>query len=157
MPKREPRVKNKGGRPKGSRTCQPDVTIKPSKRMVELMQGAYDDAEWMRRFKTLTPNEQFRLRGSAEPKPKEEPPGSTFNLIIEGIGNLPFLAKCPQCKHEFMASRPQVSPPVNSGAILPQGKGATASCPPVYAPAEPIPELKKPVRWSIDPGEVDLG
>ena len=130
--------KNKGGRPRGSRTCQPDVPLKPSKRMVDLMSSCYDDAEWQRRFKSLSISEQFRLRGGAEPKPKEETAGNTFRLIVSGIGNLPFAAECPQCKHRFMTSDPrtQQGPPGGTISTPATPEAIVSGGPRVYVPDE---------------------
>lgn len=85
--------KRKPGRPKGSRTYRPDAPL-PSKRMRDLMAGAYSDAEWLRRYKLLPVTEQFRLRGGAEPKPRDEQPPGSFTLIVTGLG-----AVCPECGH----------------------------------------------------------
>lgn len=152
MPKHEPRQKNKGGRPKGSRTCRPEVPLKPSKRMVDLMSSCYSDDEWQRRFKQLPVVEQFRLRGGAEPKPKEASSASTFRLVIEGLaGKEPIT--CPQCKHEFTvaptthqeAPGNPISPPATPEAALSGG-------PKVYVPDEGALKRLREAREEELPG-----
>ena len=159
--------KNKGGRPKVSRTCQPDVPLKPSKKMAALMAGCYTDDEWQRRFKLLPISEQFRLRGGAEPKPKEEPTGNTFTLIVSGLsrpcskcGHKPEPAPCVKCGH--LETQPAPPGSTESSTAGPNTASRDAHLPPPKGlPGDFFQEdpekPKKPVRYSIDPGEVDLG
>jgi len=87
-------VKRGKGRPPGSKTFRPDPPV-PSAKMRDLMAGSYTDEEWIRRYKLLPIAEQFRLRGGAEPKVREDAPPGNFTLKVYGLG-IPG-AECPGC------------------------------------------------------------
>jgi hypothetical protein len=104
------------GRPKGVRNKEkpPAAPLKNS-RMLSLMEGCYTAEEWLKRFKKLSPSEQFKLKASVEPKAKEEGAGTTIRMIIRGIKGW----ICESCGHRQEGKNDGAEGPVDGPLDVP--------------------------------------
>jgi len=98
------------GRPQGSRN-QVKVLSEPLKnaRLQSLMEGCYPAETWLKKFRKLPDELQFRLRSMVEPKAKAEVSDSHFTLEVHG------LTLCPRCgwrgKQESSPEKVSPDPP----------------------------------------------
>ena len=90
------KAKRGRGRPAGSKTYKAGPRLKAS-RMLDLVDACYDEEEWVRRFKGLSPESQFKYRSMLEPRAKEEAGPGIFCLLVDGLGTRGGKQYCPRC------------------------------------------------------------
>ncbi len=125
-------TKNLGGRPPGSKST---TKLSPGK-LLDLFDACYTPEMWAKKFKSLSPESQFKYRSQLEPRAREAAVSNTFQLVVSGLnrpcskcGHKPEPVPCGKCGHLEV---PQAAAVPESSASAPDANDPDA--PKVYTP-----------------------